>query len=217
MIPIDVCIKSQGTLIRTVAGRDDRRAGNDGSDMPGIIGRTFLFILMFGSGAAFVSAQQHAFAENYETSVNSLAEIRNKRRVLLVARRSQVVDASGSMQTIIEQVYQSNVASAPPRGYHHRYAHDTIARQLNKYIRKHKSISAVDGVAAADFIIYFNVLEMRRSLGMFYPYGEMYVISNEAGDNPQPRVIWRSKKGSMWAEDAAKDFLKELRAVRGEK
>lgn len=199
-----------------VTSRDDRRAGNDGGDMQSLIGRAFLFILLFGACAASVSAQQHAFAENHEASVNSLAEIRDKRRVMLVARRSQVVDASGSIQTILEQVYKSTGASAP-RGYHHRYAFDTIARQLNKYIRKHKSISAADGVDDADFIIYFNVLEMRRSLGTFYPYGEMYVIRNEAGDNPQPRVIWRSKKGSMWAEDAAKDFLKELRAVRGEK
>jgi hypothetical protein len=99
----------------------------------------------------------------------------------------------------------------------HPYPYRVIARKLNEYIRKQRGMTAVGHVSEADFVIYFNVLEYRRALNGAYPYGELFVILNGGSEGkPQPRVIWKSRK-ALWAEDAVKEFLKELKRLRGEK
>jgi hypothetical protein len=77
-------------------------------------------------------------------------------------------------------------------------------------------LSAVQHLAEADYIIYFNLLEYRRTINGIYPYGELYVIRNQRADNSlAPRIVWRTEK-AMWAEDAVKQFIKALKKVRGE-
>lgn len=144
----------------------------------------------------------------------SLEEIRDKRRVFLLVIRSGVVDARGPDASALAEAL-----SAGSRGARtHYYPYSVIARKLNEYIRKGRGMAAVHHAAEADYVIYFNVLEYRRTLNGVYPYGELFVILNRSGDGrPQPpRVIWKTRK-VMWAEDAAKEFLRELKRVRGER
>ena len=56
-----------------------------------------------------------------------------------------------------------------------------------------------------------------RLLGVLYPYGEMFVIANDAEGDQPPRIIWRSEKNVVWAEEAAGQLIKALKAARGEK
>ena len=65
-------------------------------------------------------------------------------------------------------------------------------------------------------MIFFNVVEFRRILNTFYPYGELYVIVKGSPEELKPpRVVWRAKK-VLFAEDAIGDLIKDLKAVRGE-
>jgi hypothetical protein len=98
----------------------------------------------------------------------------------------------------------------------HPYPYRVIARKLNEYIRKGRGMTAAGHASEADYVLFFNVLEYRRSLNGVYPYGELYVVLTRGDDgSQQPRIIWKTRK-VMWAEDAAKEFLRELRRVRGE-
>jgi hypothetical protein len=142
----------------------------------------------------------------------SLAEIKDKHRVFLLATRSRVVNVRGpDPAALLKAADDGSVRT-------HHYPYVVIARKLNEYIRKRKSMTAVGRASEADFVIYFNVLEYRRTLNGVYPYGELFVILNRWADGrPQPpRVIWKTRQAS-WAEDAAKEFLRELKRVRGEK
>lgn len=143
----------------------------------------------------------------------SLDELRGKQRALLLVKRSLVLDAKDLGRSIIEEAYQ-----ADRRGNNtNRFVFGTIGRKLNEYIRKHKSMSAVERATDADFIIFFNLLEHRRMLYSYYPYGEMFVILNQPqGSNLAPRIVWKTDR-VLWAEDAAKKFIKELKRVRGER
>lgn len=140
----------------------------------------------------------------------SLDELREKRRVFLLVARSRVVDVRGPDPAALLQAHGDGKLRAHP------YPHNVIARKLNEYLRKNRSLTAVRQVSAADFVLYFNVLEYRRTLNGVYPYGELFVILNGGGGEPPPRIIWKTKK-ARWAEDAAKEFLTELKRVRGEK
>ena len=72
-------------------------------------------------------------------------------------------------------------------------------------------------IAQADFIIYFKLVEYRQLLNGFYPYGELFVIVNPRPEERRTaRVIWRTKK-VRFADDAVRDFLKELKRVRDER
>jgi hypothetical protein len=141
----------------------------------------------------------------------SLEEIRDKRRVFLLAARSRVVDVRGpDPSALIEEAGGGRLRTHP-------YPYRVIARKLNEYIRKRDGMTAVGHVSEADFVVYFNVLEYRRTLNGVYPYGELFVILNGGSEGkPQPRVIWKTRK-ARWAEDAAKEFLGELKRLRGEK
>ena len=142
----------------------------------------------------------------------SLAELRNRRRVLLLVRRSGVVDSRGGAETILKEALaaEANVS----RRYPHVY--NSIARELNKYMRKYQSISGVKQAADAEFIIFFNLLEYRKPLGDPYPYGEMFVILNDTAQGRRPRIIWKTRKRSVWVEDAVKDLIRDLKTFRGE-
>lgn len=150
----------------------------------------------------------------------SLAEIKDLRRTVLLINKSPVVYADGDDKGIINEIYR--MRSEPPRRYNYPYA--VIARRLNAYIEKYHSMSSVRQINEADYIIYFNLLEYKRTFNGVYPYGELYVILNgrqEASQMEplpprQPRIIWRTTR-ALWADDAIKQLIKHLKAVRGER
>lgn len=143
----------------------------------------------------------------------SLTELRSKQRVLLLVTRSLVLDARDPGQALVREVYRID----PRAGRRHRYAFNTIARKLNNYIKKYGGMSAAAQFGEAEYILVFNLLEYKVVLGRAYPYGELYVILNQPPDSPEePRVLWRASK-VLWAEDAAEEFIRELKLVRGQK
>lgn len=145
-------------------------------------------------------------------AASALAEVRDKHRALLVVFRSRVLDVSDGERAIIDDVLK---ADPHPKG-RNRWVYSQLAGKLNKYIRKYRSLTAADGLADAEYVIYFNVVEYRKILDSVYPYGELFVIVKGAPDQLKPpRVVWRANK-VLFAEDAIGDLIKELKAVRGE-
>lgn len=143
----------------------------------------------------------------------SLAELKNRRRVLLVVRRSGVLDSRGSDEALVKEAY---AAGAPGALSRYPRIYNLLARHLNRYMNKYHSISAARSVADAEFIVYFNLLEYRRPFELAYPYGELFVILNDTSGGRRPRVVWKTRKSPMWAEDAVKDLIRDLKTVRGE-
>jgi len=143
---------------------------------------------------------------------NSLEEVRDKRNVLLVVYKSRVVDVNDRERAIIDDVLK---ADPQPKG-RYRWVYGQLAKKLNKYIGKYKSLSAASALSEADYVIFFNVVEFRRILNTPYPYGELFVIVKGSPETLKPpRVVWRAKK-VLYAEDAISDLIKDLKAVRGE-
>ena len=143
----------------------------------------------------------------------SLAELKNRRRVILLVRRSAVVDSRGRADALLKEAYAAGAAGASLR---YPRIYNSLAQHLNRYMNKYQSISSVRSVPEAEFIIFFNLLEYRRPLGYPYPYGELFVILNDTANGRRPRVIWKTRKNSMWVEDAVKDLIRDLKTVRGE-
>jgi hypothetical protein len=143
---------------------------------------------------------------------NSLEEVRDKHNVLLVVYKSRVIDVGDRERAIIEDVLK---ADPRPRG-RFRWVYTQLAKKLNKYAEKYKSLSAARGLSDAEYVIFFNVVEFRRILDTPYPYGELFVIVKGSPEILKPpRVVWRAKK-VLYAEDAIGDLIKDLKAVRGE-
>jgi hypothetical protein len=130
----------------------------------------------------------------------------------VLVNRSNVMDSRGLAKTILDEAYNTD----PETRFRYPRLYNTITRKLNSYMKKYRSISPAEDFAEADFIIFFNLLEYRRPLGIPYPYGELFVILNNRTDGKAPRIVWKSRKSSMWVEDAIGDFLKDLRTARGE-
>lgn len=158
-------------------------------------------------------AQEQAPAASTAGQGGSLAEVRDKRKALLVVFKSRVVDVSDdSERVIIDDVLK---ADPEPKG-RYRWVYTQLAKKLNKYIQKYKSLSAARQLADADYVIFFNVVEFRRILNSSYPYGELFVIVKGSPETLKPpRVVWRAKR-VLLADDAIGDLIKELKAVRGE-
>ncbi|HEY6187814.1 MAG TPA: hypothetical protein VIW80_09060 [Pyrinomonadaceae bacterium] len=151
--------------------------------------------------------------EGVDAAQGSLMEIKERRRAFLIVVRSSVIDADDSGASIVKEALETDARDAR----RHFYPYNVIARKLNEYMRKHHSMSAVDEVWQADYIIYFNLVQYRRTINGVYPYGELYVILNRGADDAKPaRIIWKTKK-ILWAEDAVKEFLSELKRTRGER
>lgn len=145
-------------------------------------------------------------------ATGSLAALKGKRVVYLMVRRSAVLDTSDDEKAILEEVNRAGTrASNFPRTY------NTIARKLNKYMKENQSISAASDIAEAEFILFFNVLEIRRPLGYPYAFGELYVILNDKSDEGKARIVWRTRKSGMFAEDAIDEFINFLKDARGER
>lgn len=150
-----------------------------------------------------------AAAESTPVAIGTLDEIRGKRLVRLVVVRPRTVSASDPTQGVVAAV--TSGAETSPRL---RWTHDLIARRLNKYIRKYRSMTAIPPGMEPDYVIVFHLLRYRAVLNGVYPSGEMYVVSYKAPG--PPRILWRTQK-EMFEEDATKELLKALKASRGEK
>ncbi|HKG60036.1 MAG TPA: hypothetical protein VKB05_09755 [Pyrinomonadaceae bacterium] len=143
---------------------------------------------------------------------NSLEEVRDKHKALLVVYKSRVIDARDRERAIMDDVLK---ADPVPKG-RYRWVYTQLAKKLNKYIHKYKSLNAASELTEADYVIFFNVVEFRRILNTPYPYGELFVIIKGSPETLKPpRVVWRAKK-LLYAEDAISDLIKDLKAVRGE-
>src|ERR1043166_616130 len=153
-----------------------------------------------------------ALAQSPVAESNSLEEVRDKRSAVLVVFKSRVVDVSDREGAIIDDVLK---ADPEPKG-RYRWVYTQLAKKLNKYIHKYKSLSAASRLSDADYVIFFNVVEFRRILNTAYPYGELFVIVKGSPEKLQPpRVVWRAKK-ILFSEDAIGVFIKNLKALRGE-
>jgi hypothetical protein len=143
---------------------------------------------------------------------DSLAEVRDKHRALLLVFRSGIVDVGDGERAIVDQVLK---ADPEPTG-RNRWAYGVIAKKLNTYIRKYRSLTAASDLSDADYVIYFNLVEYRRILNTIYPYGELFVIVKGSPETQSPpRIVWKAKK-ILWASDAISDLIKELKTLRGE-
>ena len=160
----------------------------------------------------FAPAQSQQRGINDIVVTGSLSELRNKRRIFLVVRRSSVIDARGQAGAILAEVFKTD--TEPRQRFPRLY--NSLARRLNKYMVKYQSISAARDVLDAEFIVYFNLIEYRRPLGYPYPYGELFVILNDRSEGARARIIWKTRKSPTWADDAIKQFINDLKAMRGE-
>jgi len=143
---------------------------------------------------------------------NSLSEVRDKHSALLVVFKSRVLDAADRERAIIDDVLK---ADPNPKG-RYRWVYSQLAKKLNKYIHKYKSLTAANELSDADYVIFFNVVEIRSILNTPYPYGELFVIMKGSPESLKPpRVVWKARK-VLFAEDAISDLIKDLKAIRGE-
>lgn len=153
-----------------------------------------------------------AMAQQPDAGGNFLSEIRDKQNAMLIVFKSRVLDVNDRERAIIEDVLK---ADPQPKG-RYRWVYNQLARKLNKYMQKYRSLSAAKELSQADYVIFFNVVEFRRILNTPYPYGELFVIVKGQPETLKPpRIVWRAKK-MLVAEDAIGDLIKDLKAVRGE-
>jgi hypothetical protein len=163
------------------------------------------WLLLF---AGAISAQDNSATATQ--SYNSLSEIAGKRNALLLIKKASILEASGGSSSMIEEVLKYD----PRQSRRYRSAYNVIAGKLNKFMRKHKGMSAVGSIGEADYIIFFNLLEYRRPLGIPHPYGELFIIMLTS--QTKARIVWKSKK-VQWAGDAADDLINDLREIQRRK
>ena len=157
------------------------------------------------------SAQQPV-GESALPEGNSLAEVRDMQNALLLVFKSRVLDIEDRERAIIQDVLK---ADPKPKG-RFIWVYTRIAQKLNKYIKKYKSLSAATDLAQADYVIYFNVVEFRKILYTYYPYGELFVIAKGSPEKLKPpRIVWKTTK-LLFAEDAIGELIKDLKLARGE-
>ena len=173
--------------------------------MKAVLPILLLFLISF-------SATAQEPGENARSEANSLSEVRNLQSALLVVFKSRVLDLEDRERAIIQDVLK---ADPQPKG-RNRWVYNLIAQKLNKYLRKHKSLIPAKVLSEADYVIYFNVVEFRRILYTYYPFGELFVIVKGSPEKLKPpRVVWRTKK-MLFAEDAIGELIKDLKVLRGE-
>ena len=150
--------------------------------------------------------------ETAPSEANALEEVRNLQSALLLVFKSRVLELQDRERAIIQDVLK---ADPEPKG-RNRWVYNIIAAKLNKYIRKHKSLIPARVLSEADYVIYFNVVEFRRILYTYYPFGELFVIVKGSPEKLKaPRVVWRTTK-MLSAEDAIGALIKDLKILRGE-
>ncbi len=115
----------------------------------------------------------------------SLHELRDKRSALLLVFRSGIVTVQNDDETILDLILKSD---PEPKG-RYQSVYGIMAKKLNKYISKYKSLTAAHTITEADYIIFFNLLEYRRILNTVYPYGELFVILKGSPETQKPPHI----------------------------
>lgn len=161
------------------------------------------FVALGQTGSAAVPENNHT---------GSLSDLQDKQKALLVVFKSRVISVDDRDRAIIEDVLK---ADPYPKG-RYRWVYNEMAKKLNKYIRKYGSLQSAEGLADAEYVIFFNVVEFRRILNAMYPYGELFVIvKGSPQELKPPRIVWRAKK-VMVSTDAIGDLIKALKAFRGE-
>ena len=162
--------------------------------------------------ACFSAAAQESIAEGVLPEGNSLWEARDKRNALLIVFKSRVLDVNDRERAIIEDVLR---ADPEPSGIY-RWLYNILGKKLNKYIHKHGSLSPAKNLSNADYVIFFNVVEFRRMLNNYYPYGELFVIVKGSPETLKPpRIVWKARK-IQFADDAIRDLIRDLKVLRGE-
>lgn len=171
----------------------------------------FAALIVFGVAGSNATAQQN-FRASGEMHRGALSDIRLRDKGLVVVLKSTVISAYQTDSSIIDSVLRADPDSAS----RHFLVYGTLAKKLNGYIRKHKSLSAATDLSEADFVIFFSLVEYRQILNATYPFGELFVIvKGEPETRRPPRIIWRSRK-VIWAGDAINNFLRDLKSTRGE-
>lgn len=169
-----------------------------------------LFFLCGAQVVAFVAAHQSP-ALDHNVSPSALRELNDKRRALLIVFRAGVVDTRDYNRALLDLAQK-----ADPKPGRYRLAYDVIAKKLNGYIEKYKSLTPALELGDADFVILFNLIEYRHVLNTTYAYGELFVVRKGKAESQQPpAIIWKSRK-VQWAGDAINDLIRELRMSRGE-
>jgi hypothetical protein len=159
-----------------------------------------------------IATAQKSLAGTSDKQLGSLSEIRPDHKALLLVLKSTVISADDSNRTIIDLVLKADPEPTP----RHRGVYGVLARKLNSYIRKYRSLAPAVILSEADCVIFFSLIGYRRILDVSYPFGELFVIvKGEPETNRPPHVVWKSKKVE-WAGDAIDDFLKDLKNNRGE-
>lgn len=173
-------------------------------------GRALAAAALFALAAASAAAAQTAAERGH------VSELKERRRAALLVSRAQTVDARDPARVALDN-YRQALAGSPPRP--HAAGHRAVARLINKYILRHRSLTAVETVGESDFVIVFNVLRARRSFvpDEPYVYGKLFVIARPLAAGKPPRIVWESEGEHDSLEDAIGDFLKALKALRGER
>jgi hypothetical protein len=171
-----------------------------------------VLIVLFACAVNVLAQPAEPADEEKKNHVGTITELRDKRRAWLVVFKSRVLDVNNRDRAIIDDVLK---ADSQPKG-RYLWVYNDLAGKLNKYIRQHGSVRAATGLADAEYVIFFNVVEFRRILNAVYPYGELFVIvKGSPQDSKPPRIVWRARK-MLVAEDAIRDLIKDLKALRGE-
>ncbi len=174
----------------------------------------FVVCAGLGHGAARAQAKPEDVAGvGVNAAQGTLAEIKDKRRVLLLVSKSPVLDTRDPAKTILTDALKKRQRF----DFVTREAFAAIAKRLNKYLRQQRTLTAVNAIEEADVVLVFNVLRLRIFDGSGYPYGEMFAIIPPADEQQRPRIVWRSKPKLLWAGDAAHDFIEDFKTARGEK
>ena len=177
---------------------------------------TMLFSLATLAAVAAVphAAAQRADARGAEVVRGRLEDVRGRKRVALLVSKALVLDARDPAATAFEDYRRALAGTPPPL---HVAAARRIADKLNKYIRKYRMATAARSYEEADLVIVFKVTGQRPSAIPTDPYvwGKMYVLA--LGADRAPRLVWESKGDNDDPGDATGDFLKALKAARGER
>ncbi len=94
----------------------------------------FLFVVLANHSALSQSPQTSVDGDGGGSILmGSLAEIRNGRRVVLLVRRSAVIDSRGQARAIINEAYKAD----PDARFRYPRLFNSLARKLNNYMKKY--------------------------------------------------------------------------------
>jgi len=179
----------------------------------------FLILLLLAALAAGASAERAAAQEDGAERASGVArgrleDVRGRRLVALLVSRALLVDVREPAAAAFDD-YRRTLSGAPPRP--HPAAARRIAEKVNHYIRKYQGMTAAESYDEADLVLVFKVTRQHRSPipGDPFIWGKLYVLA--VGADHAPRLVWESEGDETSPEDATGDFIKALRAARGER